>query len=405
LVIGVKAPQIQFMGETPMKFGNVAKTIAVCAGLVGGFAAGVDAQTLKIGVISPLTGGAAPWGNAMAESARMAAADVNAKGGLEVGGKKYQVEVIAYDDQYKAADAVAAYNRLTTQDGVKIMGVLASPSTLALRDTVENDKNIMLTSSGIEKSVDPNSKYMLRMLSILREFVPATIRWVRDNQKERRVAILNPNDESGWYSTDISKTNYLKYGFDVVSSELFERATKDFQPLLTRVLAAKPEIIELASVPPATAGLIVRQARELGFKGIVVKDAGAAVKETIETAGKEGAEGTISLHYGDPTSPGYKRLAEVYRKKFNQDPDDLIVVYYDAFNAVLQAVHQSGSVDDTKKISDAFFNKTFPIQSILGGELALGGANGLPGDPNQIITWSYISKIHDGQMVIVGKVR
>jgi branched-chain amino acid transport system substrate-binding protein len=378
--------------------------VAVAAGL-GLLLAGANAQTLKIGVIAPLTGGAAPWGNAMAEAARQAADDANAKGGLDVGGKKYTVEVVAYDDQYKAADAVAAYNRLTTQDGVKVMGVLASPSTLALRDTVENDHNIMLTSSGIEKSVDPKSRYIFRMLSILREFVPATIRWVRDNQKERRVAILNPNDESGWYSTDISKTNYIKYGFDVVSSELFERSTKDFQPLLTRVLATKPEIIELASVPPATAGLIVRQARELGFKGIFVKDAGAAVKETLETAGAAGAEGTISLHYGDSNSEGYKKLAAPYRKKFGQDPDDLIIDYYDAFAAILQAIHLGGDVNDTKKISDAFFNKTFPFKSILGGEIFLGGTNGLPGDPNQMITWSYISRIHNGKMEIVGKVR
>jgi branched-chain amino acid transport system substrate-binding protein len=377
-------------------------TMAAGLGLMLGAA---NAETLRIGVISPLTGGAAPWGNAMAEAARQAASDANAKGGLKIGDKTYTVEVFAYDDQYKAADAVAAYNRLTTQDGVRFMGVLASASTLALRDTVEADKNIMLTSSGIEKSVDPKSRYIFRMLSILREFVPATIRWVKDNQKERKVAILNPNDESGWYSTEISKTNYVKYGFDVVSSELFERSLKDFAPLLTRVLATNPEIIELASVPPATAGLIVRQARELGYKGIFVKDAGSAVKEIVETAGKEGAEGTISLHYADPTSDGYKRLAEVYRAKFGQNPDDLIVVYYDAFNALLQAIHEAGTVDDTTKVSDAMFTKVFPFKSILGTDLALGGSNGLPGDPNQIITWSYISKIENGQPVIVGKVR
>ena len=385
-----------------MKIIRYAMTMAAGLGLMLGAA---NAETLRIGVISPLTGGAAPWGNAMAEAARQAASDANAKGGLKIGDKTYTVEVFAYDDQYKAADAVAAYNRLTTQDGVRFMGVLASASTLALRDTVEADKNIMLTSSGIEKSVDPKSRYIFRMLSILREFVPATIRWVKDNQKERKVAILNPNDESGWYSTEISKTNYVKYGFDVVSSELFERSLKDFAPLLTRVLATNPEIIELASVPPATAGLIVRQARELGYKGIFVKDAGSAVKEIVETAGKEGAEGTISLHYADPTSDGYKRLAEVYRAKFGQNPDDLIVVYYDAFNALLQAIHEAGTVDDTTKVSDAMFTKVFPFKSILGTDLALGGSNGLPGDPNQIITWSYISKIENGQPVIVGKVR
>ena len=81
------------------------------------------------------------------------------------------------------------------------------------------------------------------------------------------------------------------------------------------------------------------------------------------------------------------------------------MVYYDAFNAMLKAISLSGDVNDTTKVSNAMFTKAFPIKSILGGDLMLGGANGLPGDPNQIITWSYMSVIKDGKPVIVGKVR
>src|SRR3979490_1482566 len=71
-----------------------------------------SAQTLKLGVLATLSGAGTAWGIAMQGAAELAAEDVNSKGGLEVGGKKYQVEVIAYDDHYKAADALTAFNRM-----------------------------------------------------------------------------------------------------------------------------------------------------------------------------------------------------------------------------------------------------------------------------------------------------
>jgi branched-chain amino acid transport system substrate-binding protein len=389
------------MRKTNWKPALAAVTL-LAAGLFG---AAASAQTLKIGVIGPLTGGGAPWGNAAAEAARFAAADANANGGLTVGSRKYKVEVIAYDDQYKAADAVAAYTRLTIQDGVRFVMAVTSPATLALASRVEADKTIFVTSAGAEKAVDPKSRQMFRMISLLRDYVPPMVGWIKSNYKERRVFVLNPNDDSGWASTEIAKGAYAKHGFEIIGSELFERTQKDFTPLLTKVMAQKPEIIELASTSPATAGLIVRQARDLGYKGMFVKNSGAAVADIVATAGNAGAEGVISLHFADPGTDGYKRLAERYKKSFNQMPDDLIVVYYDATNALLQAIQKGGDADDTAKVSDALFNKVFPMKSAQGAEIALGGKAGQPGDPNQIVTVSYISVIKNGVPVIVGSVK
>ena len=91
-----------------------------------------EAETLKLGVLATLSGAGTAWGIAMQGAAELAAEDVNSKGGLEVGGKKYQVEVIAYDDHYKAADALTAFNRLVFDDGVKyVVGPLGSAPALA----------------------------------------------------------------------------------------------------------------------------------------------------------------------------------------------------------------------------------------------------------------------------------
>src|SRR5271167_1458754 len=133
---------------------NIRKMTTVLAfgvGLHASLMSSASAETLKIGLIAPLTGGGAPWGVAEAEATKILASEINAKGGLDVGGKTYQVDVIAYDDQYKAADAVAAYNRLINKDGVKYMIILSSPSTMALKENIQGDEVLALTSSGIVK--------------------------------------------------------------------------------------------------------------------------------------------------------------------------------------------------------------------------------------------------------------
>ena len=151
-----------------------------------------SAQTVKIGVIAALTGGGAPWGLAAAEGPRILAQEINDKGGLEVAGKKHKVEIVAYDDQYKAADAVAAYNRLVNQDKVKYVIIMGSAATMALKQQVEDDKVVALTASYTGKALDKGSKYMIRLYSPPDDYIGSFISWMKDNVKGRRVAIINP---------------------------------------------------------------------------------------------------------------------------------------------------------------------------------------------------------------------
>ena len=385
-----------------MNIGKMTTVLALGLGLQGGLMNGASAETLKIGLIAPLTGGGAPWGIAEEEATKILASEINAKGGLNVGGKKYQVEVIAYDDQYKAADAVAAYNRLLNKDGVKYMIILSSPSTMALKENIQSDEVLALTSSGVVKSVNADDKYMVRLLSILADYVPPFVAWLKDNIKERHVVIVNPNDESGWDSTKLSERAFKENGFQIVSSELFERSQKDFEPMVTKIVSTNADLIDLSASPPATAGLIVRQARELGYKGLFIKTSGPAPKDIVDAAGKEAAEGMINLLYVDPSSEGYKRLAAEYRKAIGQDPNEMVVTFYDGANVLLHAIQKGGDVNDTAK-ARAAFAQVLPMQSAQGDQLTYGG-KATSGVENQIMTVGYIGIIKNGVPVIAGKV-
>jgi branched-chain amino acid transport system substrate-binding protein len=354
------------------------------------------AETLKIGVIAPLTGPGAPWGLAGDQAAKILAADVNAEGGLDVGGKKYQIEVVSYDDQYKAAQAVAAYNRLVNQDDVKYMLIETSASTMALKDNLEADKVVAITSSYSPNVIDSRTRFLFRQYSDSADFAPGYIGWIKQHVKGLRIAMLNPNDETGWGHQKVTEKVYRDSGFDLQDQELYERSIKDFQPLLTKVLGARPDVIDLGSTSPATAGLIVRQARELGFKGQFVQTGGPGWAAAVKAAGKENAEGMINVLYADPNNPGWQRIVSEYRKAIGQDPNEIVVPIYDGLNVLLRAIQKAGDVNDTTKVAEAF-GSVLPIKSLQGDEMTYGH--------QQIMTTNYIGVIKDGQPVVQGTVR
>ena len=382
---------------------TLAKAFIVALGLLVGGLAGAQAQTLKIGVIAPLTGGGAPWGLAAAQAAKIVAAETNARGGLEVGGAKYRVEVIAYDDQFKAADSVAAYNRLVNQDGVKFVIVYTSPAALALKQRVESDDVVALTAAYSDKALDAGTKRLFRIYSTPADYLPSFVAWLKDNYKERRVAIVNANDETGWNQDKLTDGAFRKLGYEVLVRELYERTQKDFQPLFTKVIALKPEIIDFGSTAPATAGLMVRQLRELGYKGLIVKSGGGAATEVVAAAGKEAAEGMVGVLYIDPANDSYKRIAATFKEAVGQEPNEILLPTYDSITVLLRAIQSAGTVQDAGKVA-ASFAKALPMKSVLGDTLTLGGKASFGAD-QQLMTTYYVTVVKDGRAVAVGKAK
>ncbi len=379
-----------------MDFRKLATAFAVglCASAV--MVPQAKAETLKIGLIAPMTGGGAPWGSAMQQAATIAATEANAAGGLDVGGKKYRVEVVTYDDQYKAAEAVGAYNRLVNQDDVKYVVLLTSASTLAVKKNIESDKVLALTAAFTSKAIDADTKYLKRLSSIPLNYAKPLVAWLAENRKERRVTLANPNDETGWETSKVDEEAFKASGFQVLGNELFDRAQKDFQPFLTKIIGQNPEVIDLGSTAPPTTGLIIRQARDLGYKGLFIKTGGPGPKEMLEAAGsKEAVEGMIAMDYADPTTAGFQRIAAEYKKAVGQEPNHMIAPYYDAITLLLFAIKNAGTVEDTAKVS-ATFARVLPMDSVQGGTLYYG--------EQQILCPIFVTQMKNGQADVIGMV-
>lgn len=142
------------------KFGGL--MVCLFAVLVLGIGNTSAQEVLKIGVIAPLSGTGAGWGLALRAGAELAADDINAQGGLDVGGKKYKLIVIPYDDQYKGPVAADIANRLVFMDKVRyIIGPMGSAAGLAAQEITEANKVLFVGDSFTPKFLVPRSSFHL----------------------------------------------------------------------------------------------------------------------------------------------------------------------------------------------------------------------------------------------------
>ncbi|MDF3351612.1 ABC transporter substrate-binding protein [Sulfitobacter sp. KE34] len=386
------------------RFKRFAATIGgAIVALSTGFSPALAQETLVIGTISALNGPGSEWGRGVDAGTRIAVTEINDNGGLVVGDTTYMIEVKSYDDGYKPAEAVAAATRLIEQDGVKfIIGPLGSASALAVKPIFEEEGVLALMNSYSPQTLANNPKYVYRVLPTSVEYVDQIVGWMKENKSDlTNVAVVSPNDQTGWDSQKTLVEAYGEAGFEVVGKELFERSSVDFQSIITRLLTTSPDIIELDTTPSSTAGLIIRQARELGFEGLFVKIGGPGVPAIVEAAGKEFAEGTIVYAAADTSSEKYKWMEEEYAKIYSPPMNAFNVFFYDAAHLLFASMQKAGTITDVDAVRDALVEVT-PFDGAQG-TLVWGGMEDY-GNNNQLIVPTFIGRISDGKEEIIDRI-
>src|SRR5215813_2236133 len=121
--------------------------------------AGLAADVVKFGISTPLSGPAAPWGIPHKNAIELVFDEINAAGGLDVNGKKYKLEIVAYDHKYVIAEGVATVNRLIARDDVKYMSVLGGAVVKANEEAVNEGRVLNLPLAYADGLVSPKNPY------------------------------------------------------------------------------------------------------------------------------------------------------------------------------------------------------------------------------------------------------
>jgi len=308
-------------------------------------------DVIKIGYSGPLSGGAALYGKNVLDGMTMAAAEANAAG-VDIGGKKYKVEIVGLDDKYNPAETAINAQRLVQEHKTAVILVPHSGGIYALQTTNEAQKYLILAYSSTPQIAARGNKLTLRIPPEFTSYIDPFIRHAM-GKYGKSVAVADADHDYAKAWNAAFKPAWEAAGGKVVADNpmSYNRAT-DFYSGVSRVLAAKPEVMFVGGASEPT-GLVIKQARELGFKGGFIIIDQAKMDEIAKVTGGYGAlEGSIGvLPMVDDSTPDAKAFVERFRKVYpGRDPSSEVSLNYSAVHVTLLAMKLAGTVSDAAAI-------------------------------------------------------
>ena len=312
------------------------------------------AGTIKIGANLELTGGQASFGDSALKGAKLAVKEINDAGGV----LGQQLELIEADNASKSEEATRAAQKLiTTEKVVAIIGATTSTNTLGIVP-VAQEKEIPLISSSatnpkvtVDERTGKLNEWVFRASFIDPFQGQVMANYATDTLKAKTAVIYT--DTSSDYSKGLQKffkETFTKNGGTILSEESYQQKDSDFKAVLTRIKAAKPDVIYLPGYYEEV-GKILKQAREMGITVPFMGGDGWDSPQLAEIAGAAALDNTfMSNHYSpEDSAPEVKSFVDAF-KAANGDlvPDGMAALGYDAVKLVADAITRAGSTDATK---------------------------------------------------------
>ncbi len=369
-----------------------------------------EVTVLKLGVSLPLTGAASYWGIGWQHGIEMAVDDIDEKGGFEVDGKKYTFEVTEWDDKGTATDAVAGAKKLVEQDGVKYMiGPILSGGMLAVYPTTEAAGVISLGAGSSPKRLGPDKPHMFSINMTGKEYGPALFQYIRDNYPDAKTFYgLASNDETGTTDVEMFTPRLEAMGFEVIGWEMYDPATTDFYPVLTKMIGKDPDVICYGTALASKGPLIMKQLYELGYDGIELWPAGTEPSSVLTQVGAAALDGQFMTWF-DYTQDSMileteKDIREKAIARYGATGYDISRVAeggWDGVQYLVAGMKAAGTVEDTDAIAEAIADLTIDLPDgtkSFGGEQTFGIQRMSVGDV-MIAQWQ------DGVYVHLARVR
>ncbi|MBW2202061.1 MAG: ABC transporter substrate-binding protein, partial [Deltaproteobacteria bacterium] len=263
---------------------GVVLTIAIF--FVLGTSIAIDAETIKVGIVLPLTGKLAKFGEIENKSFLMALEEINGGGGIN--GKK--IELIIEDTTGKPDVGRSAIEKLISRDNVIVVGGGYSSSvTWATVAVAQQNKVPFLVNTGsADRITEQGWQYIFRLNPPVSEYPGGFASFLKEAAKDvKTVAILYENSLFGQSGSKKFVKQCVALGLNVLLKEGYEAGAIDFKPLLVKVKAKNPDLIYMISYI-MDASLLIRQSKELKLnpKLFVGGAAGFTLPEFQKNAGK-----------------------------------------------------------------------------------------------------------------------
>lgn len=335
---------------------------AASTGLVGVRTARAQ-QTVRIGELAAITGPIAPYGTQSQNARLMAIDDLNAKGGISIGGVKHKIEMVSLDAG-APGEAVKVFERLISVEKVNVIldGAFSSVQ-YALGPVVKGKNAVILWSGGNDPDTTAGIPNAFRnMFDGGTTFMKVSEAFLK-KMNVKRVATYGQRGHAE-FKKFVEEYLPKSPGFEVLANEWHPFGEKDFFPVLTKFKGMKLDAV-------ITHGVIgdsvtqLKQARELGlFPGVLWLNQSANAPLMIDEESRKVMEGSYeslqasTAHTTEP-SPRGKALFDRYAKRFGEKGfGSWVEAGYDSILIVAKAMEKAGTASDVNKIAAAMRDLT-----------------------------------------------
>ncbi len=309
-----------------------------------------ESNTLRIGVITSLTGSNAAFGQAHKNGYTIALNELNAKGGVL--GKK--VELVYYDDQSKPDQAVQGVSKLVDQNRVPIiLGAYSSENTRAIVPAItQKQVPLIMPTATADNVMETGSPWVFRLCAGSGAYAAATLDFLKNSGDPKTMAIIYENTNFGQSNDKSMRDQAKQAGINVVAEEAYQASSPDYKALLQRVKAKNPEVIYFASYL-LDATTLMRQASQMGLNPRYYTSAGtgfaAAEFPTKDKGAGPYAEYTFSVSQWLPSAKwqGSKEFDEAFYKLTSTHPA------YHAMEAYATLLTAAAAINNAKSAEPA----------------------------------------------------
>jgi len=295
-------------------------------------------DTVHIGVVLPLTGDAAVYGQAIKDGIELAASQDMADGGT-------RIMLIYDDDQGVPRQALSAVRRLIDVEHVpSIIGGAMSSTAEPIIPVCDQAKVVLLSPTATKPGLPEMSSFFFRL-------------WPSDNYdgkvmalaafkdlRLRNIAILYINVAYGVGITEVFTREFKALGGNIISSEGYKQGETDFRTLLTKIAAQNPDAIYLPGYVAEIAN-IFRQARELDIRTRFIGVNSLHDPKLIELAGAaaESAVFTYPTFDVDSNIPTINAFVNAFRERYGRAPDAFAAQGFDAYRVIQKAIDNTSN--------------------------------------------------------------
>ena len=281
-------------------------------------------EPIRLATAMPLTGSQAGYGADFVMAMRMAAKDVNDKGGIA----GQPVEILALDTQADPQLGINAVNRFITVEKLPMYFIAWSAVVKAVAPISNREKVLGINTGANAPEIANLGDFIYTAFPLADVDITKLARYAHEKLGKKRAAVLYINNETGIDAAKIYRDSFAAAGGQVVAFEAYDPKATEFTGMLLKTRAANPDMVHVHGLLADTPQVIA-QMRQLGMNQRVSSYSAAYNPKLLEQLGPA-AEGLIvtSLAPGAGENPNVQPLVDRWKKEMGRVPNGLPYVQY-----------------------------------------------------------------------------